>query len=80
MTRSSTGTAPDATSATGTQATASVVPPDSATRGSAAGSTVAEKTRWTPWKSSQRPLGAVPEKWESWTSIRSPTSQAPPHS
>ena len=38
----------------------------------------ARKTRWTPWKSSWRPDGAMPSKWTSWTSSRSPTDAATP--
>ena len=63
-----------------TQATASVVPSASATTGSASSGTVAAKTRCTPWKSSCRPVGAVPSKWSSCTASSSPTAHSTPHS
>ena len=71
-------TAPDATSASGTQAAASVVPPRSRTTGSLGARRWPRTPAATPWKSSSRPVGAVPVKCSSCTPSRSPTAARQP--
>ena len=79
VTSPETGTCPASISASGVQATASVVPSGSRTTGSPS-ATVAANTRCTPWKSSSRPCGAVPVKCSSCTPRSSPTIAVRPDS